>query len=464
MTVPALTLPAAQGRSISSRESRPTDWQPRSPHSLCPARCYSRRCGVFRRAPQSLLAKSRVAPDGAEPPGRTSGVRTELPLPHTGCILAQTIDLQTILYTIYEEQPIRPHTKSKRRAKGGGIVAESEKEVLTPESALAEHRRHWLGLPLEKPVEGSPVQIMERLPHFGRQAFAMSSANGEEIGINPYLDMIYRMPTRQGEKAIPIGVVWKNYRLVDHHLVLRTVQQALLNNKIEPDSVQACARWTPNGERAHFSLLLPEEERFTFSAADGDKMRFRIEVFNSVEGSCRFMAVAGWLRFVCSNGLIVGSALLRFRQQHRQQLQIDDLGRLLGDSLESAGNDKEVCRSWLLQRVDGSIGMRWADEDVLKAWGLKAAVRIISMMRTGNDAELAGDTKGKPPSQIATRCLNRVPGLEVPLRTAFGVSQALSWLAGQRSDISEELEWRGQVPELTSLLVGKAPATLTTAR
>ena len=333
------------------------------------------------------------------------------------------------------------------------IVAGSGNQVLHPVIGLIERRRHWLGLPVEKPVEGSITQVIERLPHFGRQPFAMSSANGEDVGINPHLDMIYRMPTRQGEKAIPIGIVSKNYRLVDHHQVLQTVQDALLDNKIDPGAVQARARWTPYGERAHFSLLLPEEGRFTFSPSDGDEMRFRIEVYNSVEGSCRFMAVAGWLRFVCSNGLIVGSALMDLRQQHRQQLQIEDFGKLLRGSVESAGNDKNVCESWLRQRVDPSILFQWADVDVLKVWGLKAAVRIISMMRNGHDAEIAGDTRGRPPSQVDTESLDPVPGLEVPPITAFGISQALSWLAGQRPDISEELVWRGQVSELTSLLV-----------
>jgi hypothetical protein len=294
---------------------------------------------------------------------------------------------------------------------------------------------------------------MEHLPHFGRQPFAMSSANGEDVGVNPYLDMIYRMPTRQGEKAIPVGVVSKNYRLVDHHLVLQTIQAALFDNKIRPDAVHTRASWTPHGERAHFSLLLPEEERFTFYPADGDQMRFRVEVFNSVEGSCRFMAVAGWLRFVCSNGLIVGSALMDLRQQHRQQLQIEDFGKLLRGSVESAGDDKELCISWLRQRVDPSILLQWADEDVLKVWGLKAAVRIISMMQNGHDAEIAGDTRARRPSQVETRSLNPIPGLEVAPGTAFRITQALSWLAGQRSDISEELEWRGQVTELTTLLV-----------
>jgi len=50
------------------------------------------------------------------------------------------------------------------------------------------------------------------LPHFGHQPFATSSINGDELGINSYFDMLYRLPIRQSEKPVPVGVVSKNYR------------------------------------------------------------------------------------------------------------------------------------------------------------------------------------------------------------------------------------------------------------
>ena len=80
-----------------------------------------------------------------------------------------------------------------------------------------------------------------------------------------------------------------------------------------------------------------------------DEIRFRIEIFNSVEGSCRLMAVAGWLRFVCYNGLILGAALGLLRRQHRQQLLIEELGSVLeaGSSVHSDGEGN-------VRRVDGN--------------------------------------------------------------------------------------------------------------
>jgi hypothetical protein len=47
---------------------------------------------------QNPLETGQGARGTVEPPGRTSGVRTGLPLAHSGCIFTQTIVLQTILY------------------------------------------------------------------------------------------------------------------------------------------------------------------------------------------------------------------------------------------------------------------------------------------------------------------------------------------------------------------------------
>lgn len=317
-------------------------------------------------------------------------------------------------------------------------------------------RRRWLGLPLVQPVEGTLAQIFAHLPHFGRQPFTMSSVNGREVGVNPYLDMVYRLPVRQGENPVPVGVVSKNYRLVDHHQVLRTIEEVLADCDIDPAKIRVRAEWTANGERARLSLIFPSEDRFIVKLRDTDEMRFRIEILNSVEGSCRLMAVAGWLRLVCYNGLILGKALVQLRQQHRQQLQIEELGRLFREALQSADEDQETVAKWRSWSIDAGALTEWADEDVFEKWGLKGAVRVLEISKTGWDAEPKGDLRNKRPSEVATKQTNEVPGIDPPVATAFGVSQALTWVAGQRTELQEDLEWRSQVPELMELLLKKS--------
>lgn len=330
---------------------------------------------------------------------------------------------------------------------------ESHQEQFERHRPLLQPRRHWLGLPVVPQGGETLNEIVDALPQFGRQPFAMASVNGNDIGVNPFLDTVYRVATRQGERAIPVGVVSKNYRLVDHHQVLRTVQQALTDNRLDLASLHVRAQWTIHGERAHFSILFPQEERFTMDVAGAkDQMRFRIEVFNSVDGSCRLMSVAGWLRLVCSNGLIVGTALMQLQQQHRQQLQVEELGRLVREVVRATGNDKDIFRWWLSTPIKNEALVRWVDEDVYTRWGTKAAVRVLGIARSGCDVEPAGNMKNQRPSEIGTRVLGRVPGLDGPVTNIFGISQVLSWIAGQRAELAEDFEWRSQVQDLMEKL------------
>jgi hypothetical protein len=320
-------------------------------------------------------------------------------------------------------------------------------------TASGQRQRHWLGLPVRPATEGNFEEVLGALPHFGRQPFAMASLNGDDLGINSYLDMVYRLPIRQSERPVPVGVVSKNYRLLDHHQILRTIQQSMATRKLDLKNVRVVAEWTIHGERAHFSIIFPPEEHFTVgTVGNKDEMRFRIEVFNSVDGSCRLMAIAGWLRFVCTNGLIIGEALMQLQQQHRQQLEIEELGRRVGEAIESTWSDKAKFERWMSAGVDRSVLVAWIDDEVRALWGVKAAVRVLGIATDGWDVEPVGAVANRKPSEIRTNRISTVPGADAPVRNLFGVSQVLSWIAGQRAEISEDLEWRSQVHDLMAKL------------
>jgi hypothetical protein len=81
---------------------------------------------------------------------------------------------------------------------------------------------------------------------------------------------------------------------------------------------------------------------------------------------------------------------------------------------------------------------------------------LLAILNTGWDAAPKGDLRNKRPSEVAILETNKVPGIERPVADAFGVSQALTWVAGQRAEIEEDLEWRSHVPELMELLIKKS--------
>src|SRR5438105_363403 len=124
----------------------------------------------------------------------------------------------------------------------------SEPQQSSQHAGESARRRHWLGLPVMHPIEGGLAGVLNQLPHFGRQPFTMASVNGNDVAVNPYLDMVYRVPARQGESPVPVGVVSKNYRLVDHHQVLRTIEEVLADFGIDSTRIAVKAEWTAHGE------------------------------------------------------------------------------------------------------------------------------------------------------------------------------------------------------------------------
>jgi hypothetical protein len=75
-------------------------------------------------------------------------------------------------------------------------------------------------------------------------------------------------------------------------------------------------------------LHLQFPDAYTINPGDGHQLALRLGVFNSVDGSTRFRAVLGWLRFICSNGMVIGPAQNDYKRRHNQTLVITDMNEL----------------------------------------------------------------------------------------------------------------------------------------
>ena len=235
--------------------------------------------------------------------------------------------------------------------------------------------------------------------------------------------------------------------------MLDIAREALVRAHIDLCAIDAELTITQNGERVRISLEFPDEEEFRFRVAPEDDMRLRLECFNSVDGSTRFVAVLGWLRFVCANGLVLGATLTNFREMHTQQLELGDVGALLENGLRSAREDKATYDRWLSTPVEEETLAKWVDGPLLQAWKLKAATRVFYIARAGHDIMLAGKLTHAQPTTVSVNSGKQVPGSTVPATNAFDVSQALSWVAGQRRDFGDHLQWRSEIPGLLDKLI-----------
>ena len=63
--------------------------------------------------------------------------------------------------------------------------------------------------------------------------------------------------------------------------------------------------------------------------------------------------------------------------------------------------------------------------------------------------EIVGQYKDSTPTSIAVRSTDPVPGAPPRCRSLFDLSQILAWMAKERRDLQEQVEW----PEMISSLM-----------
>jgi len=184
-----------------------------------------------------------------------------------------------------------------------------------------------------------------------------------------------------------------------------------------------------------------------------ETMGLRLECFNSVDGSMRFMAVIGWLRFVCLNGMVIGVADSYYRRRHNQYMELSDIAAILKAGIESTTRERDVYLKWMAKGFNEAALMKWVNGPLAKAWGVKAAARTWHITRNGRDAKLVDPFEKGKPTEKSYELLGRVPGAVLPGNTVFAVSQALSWLAKERRDVQAQLEWKQQIGGLVRPLL-----------
>ncbi len=311
-----------------------------------------------------------------------------------------------------------------------------------PEILNDQHK--WFRYPVRH-HSGNLDEIGQWMPAFERCPFGFP--NGIQAGRNhPHLDMIVRQPVEGDANRVPVGVVSKDYTLIQHQEVLQSAREALKTLDLAPTQIKADLDITENGERMHLSLFLPEE--YEFKPADGHPMTLRLECINSVDGSTRFRALMGWFRLVCTNGMVLGVTRTDMHQRHVGDFRPEDIREVLHAGLKDVEHEVRNFRTW--QETEVMVGQLadWVETPLRKTWGFKAAARAWHIAHTGCDVDINGPYAGNTPTSIPVISDKRVPGAPLQSKTLFDLSQILSWLARNRHDLQEQIEWREQIPAL----------------
>jgi hypothetical protein len=293
-----------------------------------------------------------------------------------------------------------------------------------------------------KYLRGTWGQLLPHVPRFRTVDFRLS----EETPPNPYMKTVVRLPTSLVEQPVPVGVVSNTYTLAQHTDVAEMCFEGIQHAGIRPEGLMCELGLTELGEWMNLRIYFPDA--FNFIPGDHESLGLRVECFNSVDGSSRLVILLGWLRFVCSNGLVIGETKVELRDIHNQRMDLERIPGIIRDGLDQVAQDRLQLEGWEQQTLQFPKLETWVNEPLTKAWGKKAACRVYHICHSGRDVKLADPfAKGSATEKPITP-LEPVPGAPFPAANLYDVSQALSYVASGRNNPDERLAWQSSIPRL----------------
>ena len=143
-------------------------------------------------------------------------------------------------------------------------------------------------------------------------------------------------------------------------------------------------------------------------------------------------------------------------RRHVGNLQLGHIGDVLHNGLRDYQVERDSMLRWAQTDVNLQAIGRWADQDLRRLWGFKAAARAFHIAQCGEDASIRAPFKGRTPTDANVQPAGPVPGAPSEAGNLFDVSQILAWLAKERRDLQEQVEWRTQIPALMAALEARA--------
>jgi len=200
--------------------------------------------------------------------------------------------------------------------------------------AVIQGERKWHASPVTC-YRGPLDQVRKFIPFYDRKTFGPALLPADEFdqpgifssplppGFNRFYDVIVRRPMASDEVEVPVGIVSKQYSLIQHQDLVDAALNAVKKAKIDPVEIKTELDLTEYGERMRLGLIFPKQ--YGMMLPNNDEMGLRLECFNSVDGSMKFMSVIGWLRFVCANGMVLGVADTYYRSRHNRFMELSDI-------------------------------------------------------------------------------------------------------------------------------------------
>ena len=242
--------------------------------------------------------------------------------------------------------------------------------------------------------------------------------------------VIVREADKPDEAPALSAVVSGKYKLLQHAEVLYGAVE-WTRKSLGVDKPKVHVRLADYGRRAEFEIGLAPVSNF---APDGFPIQLSLICSNSVDGQRSLRLRLGWLRLVCSNGMVVGVSLASCRRAHRRGLGLEKALGNIAMLIDDCRKDAEGVRSWADHPMPLDTIANLANGVVARQWGFSAATRLWHICQTGCDVKTSPPYSGDKPTEQNVRYLGAVPGAPKQATNVFDVAQALSWIASHERD------------------------------
>ncbi len=131
-----------------------------------------------------------------------------------------------------------------------------------------------------------------------------------------FSDAIVRQPLNSDEVEVPVGIVSKQYTLVQHMKLLDEVVKAIKNAGIKPDEVKVELDLTVYGERMRLGLLFPG--RYNLKLGNEDEMELRLLPFAEKLPQLSFPFIRlGWYHHLLFGSQVIEAGCNQDRKAYR---------------------------------------------------------------------------------------------------------------------------------------------------
>ncbi len=196
---------------------------------------------------------------------------------------------------------------------------------------------------------------------------------------------------------------------------------------------------------------------------DGHRLLREVTVTNGVEGQTPLSRNVGWMRWVCRNGMSGWTKGGRWKHVtgagggDRLVGRLDRQIRIATDGIKP---EAERFRRMLGHAISPTRLFDFCDVILRKKWGFSAACRAWHICTSGLDGAVKEPTGRQREAarevrvnDVEPREAGRVPGAYAPTANAYGVGQALSWIASHDESFARRQKRVAQVADLLRRLV-----------